>query len=164
MLNSPIHDVLIIGAGPAGASAAIRTRQAGLSTLVVEKQTVPRFRIGESLLPAANALLRELGVWEKIEQVGFVEKFGARFLLAEGEVEKRVDFSTGLVPGLEKTYQVDRARFDDLLIEHARELGAEVRMGATVRELRRAARRADGLEIAVDAPGGRRETGCAPAS
>ena len=158
MLNSPIHDVLIIGAGPAGASAAIRTRQAGLSTLVVEKQTFPRFRIGESLLPAANALLRELGVWEKIEQVGFVEKFGARFLLAEGEVEKRVDFSTGLVPGLEKTYQVDRARFDDLLIEHARELGAEVRMGATVRELRRAARRADGLEIAVDAPGGRRET------
>src|SRR5690606_9065845 len=108
--------------------------------------------------PAANALLRELGVWEKIERVGFVEKLGARFQLAEGEVDKRVDFSTGLVPGLEKTFQVDRARFDDLLLQHARELGAHVRLNACVRELTQPKRRGDSLEISVDTPGGRRET------
>lgn len=131
-----IHDVLIIGGGPAGASAAIRTRQAGLSTVVVEKLPFPRFRIGESLLPEGNVFLRELGVWEKISRAGFIEKFGARFYLGDGDAEKKVDFSTGLIPGLDRTYQVDRARFDALLLDHSRELGAEIRQGATVRALR----------------------------
>ena len=137
MLNNETpYDVLIVGGGPAGASAAIRTRQAGLSTLVVEKSTFPRFRIGESLLPAGNALLRELGVWEKVTQAGFIQKFGARFYLGAGDAEKKVDFSTGLIPGLDSAYQVDRARFDALLLDHARELGAEVRQATTVRALR----------------------------
>lgn len=129
------YDVLVIGGGPAGASAAIRSRQAGLRTLLVEKLPFPRFRIGESLLPDGNALLRELGVWEKVCQAGFIQKFGARFYLGAGEAEKKVDFSTGLVPGLDRTFQVDRARFDALLVDHARELGAELRIGATVRAL-----------------------------
>ncbi len=130
-----LYDVLVIGGGPAGASAAIRCRQAGLRTVVVEKLPFPRFRIGESLLPDGNAYLRELGVWEKVERAGFIEKFGARFYLGDGDAEKKVDFSTGLVPGLDRTYQVDRARFDALLLDHARELGAEIRIGSTVRAL-----------------------------
>ena len=130
------HDVLVIGGGPAGASAAIRCRQAGLRTVVVEKLPFPRFRIGESLLPDGNAYLRELGVWDKIERAGFIEKFGARFYLGDGGDEKKVDFSAGLVPGLDRTFQVDRARFDALLLDQARELGAEIRIGATVRALR----------------------------
>jgi flavin-dependent dehydrogenase len=127
------YDVLIIGAGPAGSSAAIRARAAGLSTLVVEKSSFPRFRIGESLLPKGNDLLRELGVWSKIERAGFVEKFGARFFNADGTAEKTVVFAQGLIPGLEKCYQVDRARFDSLLLDHARENGAVIRTATTVR-------------------------------
>ena len=130
------YDVLVIGGGPAGASAAIRCRQAGLRTLLVEKLPFPRFRIGESLLPDGNAYLRELGVWEKVARAGFIEKFGARFYLGDGEAEKKVDFSTGLIPGLDRTYQVDRARFDAILLDHARELGAEIQIGATVRAVR----------------------------
>jgi len=136
MATESPHDVLIIGAGPAGASAAIRARQAGLRTLIVEKLPFPRFRIGESLLPDGNAYLRELGVWDKVERAGFIQKFGARFYLGDGDAEKKVDFSTGLIPGLDRTYQVDRARFDALLLDHARELGAEIRVGATVRSVR----------------------------
>lgn len=127
------YSVLVIGAGPAGTSAALRTRAAGLSTLIVEKSAFPRFRIGESLLPQGNALLREIGVWPKIQQAGFIEKFGARFLLGHGPAEKTVVFANGLVPGLDKSYQVDRARFDSLLLDHAAEAGAEVRTETTVR-------------------------------
>ena len=141
------YDVLVIGGGPAGASAAIRCRQAGLRTLLVEKLPFPRFRIGESLLPDGNAYLRELGVWEKVSRAGFIEKFGARFYLGDGDAEKKVDFSTGLIPGLDRTYQVDRARFDAILLDHARELGAEIQIGATVRAL---ADDADGITATID--------------
>lgn len=129
--TSAQYDVLIIGAGPAGSTAAARTRAAGLRTLVVEKSAFPRFRIGESLLPEGNHLLREIGVWDKVEAAGFIPKFGARFHLGHGDAEKKVDFSTGLIPGLDRAWQVDRARFDALLLDHARELGAEVRTSTT---------------------------------
>jgi flavin-dependent dehydrogenase len=137
-VKSPsIYDVLVVGAGPAGASAAIRTRQAGLRTLLVEKLEFPRFRIGESLLPQGNHLLREIGVWPKLERAGFVDKFGARFLLGTdpSAPAKAVLFANGLVPGLEKSFQVDRARFDAILLDHAREVGAEVRTATTVRAI-----------------------------
>ncbi|MEY4488266.1 MAG: hypothetical protein RIQ79_774 [Verrucomicrobiota bacterium] len=139
MISSDSYDVVVVGGGPAGASAAIRTRMAGLRTLLVEKESVPRFRIGESLLPAGNAFLAELGVAEKIDRAGFIEKFGARFLLASGNADKAVVFANGHVPGLDKSYQVDRARFDALLLDHARELGVEVRTRTTVRAVAPAA-------------------------
>ena len=127
------YDILVIGAGPAGSCAAWRTQHAGLRTLVVEKEAFPRFRIGESLLPHGNALLRETGVWPKLERAGFIAKYGASFHLSNGAADKEVVFSQALVPGLEKTYQVDRAKFDAILLGHAREAGAEVRTQTTVR-------------------------------
>lgn len=136
MATDNVHDVLIIGAGPAGTAAAIHGRMAGLDTVVVEKSHFPRFRIGESLLPNGNELLRELGVWETINRAGFIKKFGARFYTGEGETEKKVVFADGLVPGLGQTYQVERARFDSLLLERARQLGARIHIGATARALR----------------------------
>jgi flavin-dependent dehydrogenase len=126
------YDVLVIGAGPAGSSAATRTAAAGLKTLVVEKETFPRFRIGESLLPHGNRLLRETGVWPKIEAAGFIPKFGASFHLADGSADKEVIFSNGLIAGLDHTFQVERAKFDALLLDHAHETGAEVRTATTV--------------------------------
>lgn len=129
------YDLLVIGGGPAGSCAAARARQHGLRTLVVEKCAFPRFRIGESLLPAGNRILRETGAWPKVEAAGFIPKFGAEFHLADGSASKKVDFSKGLVPGLESTFQVERARFDGVLLDHARELGAEIRLQTAVRTL-----------------------------
>ena len=136
-MNSLTHDydVLVIGAGPAGSSAATRTAAAGLRTLLVEKDTFPRFRIGESLLPRGNALLRETGVWSKIESAGFIPKYGASFYTSDGAADKHVVFANGLIPGLEKTFQVDRAKFDAILLDHARESGVEVRTATAVRAL-----------------------------
>jgi len=128
-------DVLVIGAGPAGSSAACRTAAAGLRTILVEREHFPRFRIGESLLPAGNELLREIGAWPRIEAAGFIPKYGASFHLADGSQSKTVVFSQGLVPDLDHTYQVERARFDNLLFDHARARGAKARAGATVRSV-----------------------------
>lgn len=126
-------DVLIIGAGPAGSTAAAFARQRGLAVLVVEKDAFPRFHIGESLLPNGNALLKASGAWPKVEQAGFFKKYGASFFLSDGDAEKEVIFSQGMVPGLDYTYQVERARFDALLLEHAQSLGAHVLHETTVR-------------------------------
>jgi len=129
------YDVLVIGAGPAGSTAAALARQRGLSVLLVDKEEFPRFRIGESLLPHGNALLRESGVWSKVERAGFFKKYGAYFFLSEGDAKKEVIFSQGMIRGLNYTYQVERARFDALLLDHARDLGAETLLKATVRSV-----------------------------
>ncbi|MFA6959897.1 MAG: NAD(P)/FAD-dependent oxidoreductase [Opitutaceae bacterium] len=148
------YDVIVIGAGPAGSSAATRLAVAGLRTVVIEKELFPRFRIGESLLPHGNELLREIGVWPKIQTAGFIPKYGASFHLADGSATKEVVFSTGLVPGLDSTFQVERARFDSILLDHARESGAEVRTGVTVRAV---ISDADGHRVELDAAEGQSE-------
>jgi flavin-dependent dehydrogenase len=132
-MNQGDYDVVVIGGGPAGSCAAAGARQHGLRTLVVEKCAFPRFHIGESLLPAGNRVLREIGAWPKIEAAGFIPKFGAEFHTADGTATKKVVFRESLVPGLDRAFQVERARFDAVLLDHARSLGAEVRMETTVR-------------------------------
>ena len=100
--------------------------------MVLEKENFPRFRIGESLLPKGNAVLRAMGVWPKLERADFIPKHGAFFHSGDGRAGREILFSEGLVPGLDSTFQVERARFDHILLAHAREAGADVRIGATV--------------------------------
>ena len=126
-------DVLVIGGGPGGSSAAAFARLKGLSVCLVEKDTFPRFHIGESLLPMGNSVLQASGAWPKVESAGFVRKLGAEFMLADGSEAKEIVFAEGYVPGLESTFQVERARFDAILLDHAGSLGADVRTGVTVR-------------------------------
>lgn len=132
-MNTVAFDLLVIGAGPAGSSAAATARQQGLRTLVVEKSAFPRFRIGESLLPAGNRVLQATGAWPKVQAAGFMPKYGAEFHRCDGSGVKKVAFANGLMPGLESTFQVERARFDTVLLDHARDLGAEVRLETLVK-------------------------------
>ncbi|MDB6094457.1 MAG: hypothetical protein JWM32_2019 [Verrucomicrobia bacterium] len=129
------YDVLVIGGGPGGSCAAAYARKNNYRTLVVEKCAFPRFRIGESMLPTSNAILRDIGVWPKIEGAGFIPKYGAMFYLANSPEEKEIDFRNSLVPGLESTFQVERAKFDAILLNHALELGADIRTPATVKSV-----------------------------
>ena len=122
------YDAIIIGGGPAGSTTGAYLARAGLRTLIVEKERFPRFHIGESLMPVANAVLRETGAWEKVVRAGFVRKHGAEFHVGNRSVLPRhVEFANGLVPGLDFTYQVERADFDQILLDHAAEAGCEVR-------------------------------------
>ncbi len=127
------HDVLIIGGGPSGSTAAAYARKEGFNVCLVEREKFPRFHIGESLLPHGNEIMRETGVWPKIEAAGFIKKYGALFHLANGAATKEVIFSEGIVKGLDQTFQVGRGKFDHLLLEHARSLGTEIKQPATVR-------------------------------
>ena len=121
-------DAIIIGGGPAGSVTGAYLARAGMRVLIVEKEKFPRFHIGESLMPVANAVLQEVGVWEKVEQAGFVPKHGAEFHVSNKSVLPRyVKFAEGMIPGLDQTYQVERAKFDEILLDHAAASGCEVR-------------------------------------
>ena len=131
-MNSNDYDVIIIGCGPGGSSAATYLARAGRRALVLEKEIFPRFHIGESLLPYNQAIFRELGVLPAIQAAGFPKKFGAQFFLGNGLLSTRFIFSRGKFTREPEVVQVERARFDHILLKHARMSGADVREGWTV--------------------------------
>ncbi len=100
--------------------------------MILEKETFPRFHIGESLLPAGNAMLARAGVLERVEAAGFIRKYGARFTNPSGLRSKRIRFVDALDPVAPYTFQVERSRYDSLLLDHARSLGATVRHAVQV--------------------------------
>jgi flavin-dependent dehydrogenase len=120
-----VVEVLIIGAGPAGALAAALLCQQGLKVLVLEREQFPRFSIGESLLPQSMEYLEQAGMLRTVEDAGFQLKNGAAFM--RGEQYTEFDFHDKFTPGWSTTYQVPRARFDHLLALEAERRGAEIR-------------------------------------
>lgn len=130
---STVWDVIVVGAGPAGASAATLLARAGHRVLVVEKDMFPRFHIGESLLPACLTVLDELGVRPQSE--AFVHKAGAQFIDEVAGRGCRFDFGAAMAGPPRYAYQVVRADFDVALRDRAIAAGAEVRHGERVRDL-----------------------------
>ena len=124
------YDVVVVGGGPAGTSAATTLRRSGRKVLLLEKDRFPRFHIGESQLPGLNGVLAELGAEECISAEGFVQKWGASFTNSDGRVDQYADFALAAETPAPRTVQVPRARFDEALLEHARRCGAEVVEGA----------------------------------
>lgn len=125
-------DFAVAGGGPAGSSAAISLAQRGHSVVLLERETFPRFHIGESLLATANDAFAALGVADKIEAACFPTKWGARLVTHDGHSGRDVDFSMVREVRRPQTYQVCRQDFDRILIERAREAGVDVREGHRV--------------------------------
>jgi flavin-dependent dehydrogenase len=117
-------DVLIIGAGPAGSLAAALLQREGFRVLIAEKQTFPRFVIGESLLPSSMTLLEEAGLLEPIEKQGFMRKYGAVFF--RGDQTCNFDFANQSTPGFKYTFQVTRADFDKTLADTVAARGVQI--------------------------------------
>lgn len=140
--------VLIVGAGPAGSALGAYLARAGISCLIAEAETFPRPHVGESLVPAANRVFREIGFLDRMLASDFVLKHGAAWTLPrsgalehdwEGIPEDcRIEFKERPQPGVGEphTWHVDRGRFDAMLARHAAEQGAELRFGAAVTDVR----------------------------
>ena len=134
MASSAVWDVIVAGAGPGGSSTAIRLAEAGVRVLVLEREEFPRFHIGESLLPAAELLVTELGI--DPDPKVFLFKGGAQFVCEKTGRVQSFDFKEAL-PGPQRyAWQVDRAQFDTILRDRALDAGAEIRHGVRVEDVR----------------------------
>jgi flavin-dependent dehydrogenase len=129
------YDVLIIGAGPSGSSAAAILAEQGRRVLVLEREKFPRYHIGESLLPFNYGPLKRLGLIEPLRKSHFIKKYSVQFVGPSGRQSQPFFFNNRYDEDVSQTWQVDRAEFDEMLINHARGKGAEVLEEFTVEDL-----------------------------
>ncbi len=159
VLTKPDFDVAIIGGGPAGGSMAAYLAKAGASCVVFERELFPRPHVGESLVPSAMRVFRDLDFIDQMEEAKFPHKFGAAWT-AEDQGAYEMNFQGGFnekgdkdqinpeshveirfnerqQEGVDReyTYHVDRSKFDLMLLQHANKLGAAVYEGVKVKDV-----------------------------
>jgi flavin-dependent dehydrogenase len=123
--------VAVVGGGPGGAATAAFLARSGLSVVLFERERFPRFHVGESLLPATLPVLERLGVLQVVKDRQFQVKYGAVFTDQEMDLEQRYYFLRDR-PWPHYSFQVPRAEFDGILLDHARASGVDVRQPATI--------------------------------
>jgi flavin-dependent dehydrogenase len=142
------YDCIVIGGGPAGTTVAALVAQAGFKTLLLERDAEPRRKVGESLMPEAYWTLERLGLLPALSQTAFIRKVGVQFASSSGRESQPFLFRMHDPRECSRTWHVERARFDPLLLANAAEKGAEVRCGVRVLEVVFDGDRAVGVRLA----------------
>lgn len=133
--NAEDADVIVVGGGPAGATLAALVAMQGHRVIVLEKETFPRHQIGESLLPSTvHGICRLTGVSDELEKAGFTRKRGGTYRWGANPDPWTFSFSVSprMASHASYAYQVERSKFDKILLDHARKLGADVREASPV--------------------------------
>lgn len=126
MNNGNPYDAIVIGGGPAGSTAAALLAGKGRRVVLLEREKFPRYHIGESLLPYGYFTLERLGLIEKMKSSHFSKKYSVQFVSSKGKLSVPFYFFDQLKHEASMTWQVLRSEFDELLLDNAREKGAEV--------------------------------------
>ncbi len=127
-------DVVVIGGGPGGSTTATLLAERGHRVVLLEKDSHPRFHIGESLLPANVPLFEKLGVADEMREIG-MEKWGATFVSPWHEKTAGFRFAEATDPSMPLAYQVRRSEFDEILFRRAARVVAEAREKCRVRDV-----------------------------
>jgi flavin-dependent dehydrogenase len=134
MSESPF-DVIVIGGGPGGSTSAALLAEYGHKVLLLERETFPRYHIGESLIPYTWFTLNRLGVVDWLRQSACPKKYSVQFVSITGKVSQPFYFFQTIKHECAQTWQVWRGEFDAMLLDNARAKGAEIRHGVTVRDV-----------------------------
>lgn len=121
------YDVVCIGGGPAGAALATFLSRQGHRCLVLEQSRFPRYHIGESLIPHTFGIFERLDFLPQLRGSAFPVKHSVRFVSPSGRESTPFYFSETIAGDRARTWQVERSQFDQMLLDHARAQGADVR-------------------------------------
>ena len=141
------YDVIVIGGGPAGSTAGTLVARQGRDVLLLDREQFPRFRLGESLMPATYWTLERLGVLEQLGASHFPEKHSVQFYSKSGKAGVPFYFRDTESHRSSQTWQVERAEFDKLLLDNSSASGVEVCQRANVREVLFEGTRATGVDV-----------------
>ncbi len=138
-------DVIVIGGGPAGSTAAALIARGGYRVLQLERDSFPRFKIGESLIPSTYDIFARLGLVEPMQQSIFTKKYSVQFISGQGKASAPFYFWENDPSERSQTWQVRRSEFDLMLLDHARNQGVTVWQNTGVKEVLFAGERAVGV-------------------
>ena len=145
--NKNGYDVIVVGGGPAGSTIASILAREGRSVVLFEKEEFPRHHIGESLMTDTYWTFQRMGFLEKLKESPFVRKYSVQFANPAGKESRPFYFFEALHHESAVTWQVTRAVFDKMLIEHAGDQGAAIHQGVPVKQVIFNGDQAVGVEV-----------------
>ncbi len=150
-----VYDVVVIGAGPAGATVGGLIAEHGHRVLILERSPFPRFHLGESLIPQTYWPLKRLGLIDQLKQTAFPRKYSVQFVTEDGKESAPFYFDQYNPYECSVTWQVVRSEFDKMLVDRALELGAVVHTSAQVLDVLFDDDRAIGVRMMLSGDGER---------
>ncbi|WP_164102468.1 NAD(P)/FAD-dependent oxidoreductase [Candidatus Laterigemmans baculatus] len=148
--------VVVIGGGPAGATASTLIAQQGYRVELFERERFPRFHIGESLIPETYWVLKRLNMLDKMKASPFIKKYSVQFVNEFGKESAPFYFTKHRPHECSQTWQVVRSEFDEMMLQNAEEHGVQVHQGVRVLDVLFEGDRAVGVKV-VDERGSTRE-------